>query len=746
MPIKVNEETKEFHLFNRNISYIFRVLEKSKQLEHLYYGKKIKHRESFKHLIEREIRPSCNMFEGDHTSSLEHIKQEYPSFGTTDYRYPAHMITNDAGSHVTNFQFESYEIIQGKPLLNQLPATYVENESEAETIEITLVDHTLKSKLILSYSIYADRSVICRNSRFINTGEEAFYLNNAMSMNVDFPDDNYEMVHLAGAWAREAHMEVQKISKGIQSVYSTRGASSHVHNPFLALKRPDTTEHTGDVYGFSLVYSGNFLAQVEVDAYSVTRVMMGINPFCFKWKLNSKESFQTPECVMVFSDQGLNGMSQTFHELYRTRLVRGNWRDKDRPILINNWEATYFNFNEEKILTIAKAAKDLGIELFVLDDGWFGERHDDTSSLGDWFTNKEKLPTGIKGLSEKIDVLGLKFGLWFEPEMVCKGTKLLNEHPNWIIATPGRSPSHGRNQFILDFTREEVVDHIFSLMDEIITGTKISYIKWDMNRYITEAYSMSLAADQQGEVYHRYILGVYSLYERLIQKHPQILFESCAGGGARFDPGMLYYAPQAWASDDTDAVERLKIQYGTSMVYPLNSIGSHVSAVPNHQVGRTTPIESRASVAYFGTFGYELDVTKLNDEEKRKVKEQVSFFKEKRNLIRNGQFYRLQNPFESNEVSWMIVSEDQREAIVGYYKILAKPNDKYYRIKLKGLNPEKLYHIKERGSNHYGDELMNIGIILAEDYTDRAYEYWQRELPGDFSSEIFVLKEVETAL
>ncbi|SDZ58906.1 alpha-galactosidase [Evansella caseinilytica] len=741
MTIKVNEDAKEFHLFNESISYIFRVLEKSKQLEHLYYGKKITHRDSFMHFIEREIRPSCNMFAGDHTSSLEHIKQEYPSYGTTDYRYPAHMITNQIGSQITNFQYEGYRIIQGKPALDGLPATYVDDAGEAETLEITLIDDVLQCKLVLSYTIYADRSVLCRNARFTNAGKEFFYLNNAMSASVDFPDDDYEMVHLAGAWARETHVNTQRLSKGIQSIYSARGASSHAHNPFLALKRSDATEHSGEVYGFSLVYSGNFLAQAEVDTYDVTRVIIGIHPFQFNWRLKPGESFQTPECVMVYSEQGLNGMSQTYHDLYRKRLVRGYWRDRTRPILINNWEATYFDFNEEKVLTIAKTAKELGIELFVLDDGWFGERHDDTSSLGDWFENKEKLPNGIDGLSEKITAMGMKFGLWFEPEMVCKDTKLYSAHPEWLIETPNRHPSHGRNQYVLDFSSEEVVDHIFELMDNILSKSKISYIKWDMNRYITEPYAKSLDSDQQGELFHRYILGVYKLYDKLIKKYPEILFESCAGGGARFDAGLLYYAPQAWASDDTDAVERLKIQYGTSMVYPLNAIGSHVSAVPNHQVGRITPMASRANVAYFGTFGYEMDITKLNDEEKEKIKEHTAFFKEKRELIRTGRFYRLLSPFEANEVSWMVVSEDKTEAIVGYYKVLAKPNDKYYRIRLKGLDPSKRYAINGKDSTHYGDELMNIGIILAEDFTDRAGDFWSQEKHGDFSSRLFVLTE-----
>ncbi|WP_226671357.1 alpha-galactosidase [Metabacillus litoralis] len=741
MPIKFNRETMEFHLFNENISYLFRVLEKSNYLEHLYYGKKINHRHSFHHLIERDVRPSSNMFENDHTSSLEHIKQEYPSYGSTDFRYPAHMIKNNLGSHITDFQYESYKIFKGKSQLENLPATYVEDLEEADTLEITLYDTIIKTKLILSYTIYADRNVITRNARFINENDDAVYINNAMSTSIDLPDDQYEMVHLNGAWARETHMDTQKLSKGVQSIYSTRGASSHVHNPFLALKRFDANEHSGEAIGFSLVYSGNFIGQVEVDTYGISRVMMGINPFQFTWKLTPQETFQTPECVMVYSENGLNGLSQTYHDLYRKRLARGKWRDQIRPILINNWEATYFNFDEEKILNIVKSSRDLGIELFVLDDGWFGKRDDDSSSLGDWFEYDQKLPNGINGLSEKVEALGMKFGLWFEPEMVSKGTKLFDEHPDWIISSPNRRASHGRNQFVLDFSRKEVVDHIFMLMDNIIGKSKISYIKWDMNRYITEAYSQKLEIDQQGEVFHRYILGVYDLYERLIAKYPDILFESCAGGGARFDPGMLFYAPQTWASDNTDAVERLKIQYGASMVYPLSSIGSHVSAVPNHQVGRMTPLETRANVAYFGTFGYELDVTQLSDAEKSAVKQQVFFFKEKRELIHNGTFFRMQNPFESNETSWMVVSTDQSEAIVGYYKVLAKPNDKYSRVKLQGLDPNKLYTINKSETTHYGDELMNIGIILAEDYTDRASEYWSREHPHDYSARIFVLEE-----
>ncbi|MDE6357509.1 MAG: alpha-galactosidase, partial [Eubacteriales bacterium] len=446
-----------------------------------------------------------------------------------------------------------------------------------------------------------------RSARFSN---EKFVLTNAMSFSVDLPDYKYEMIELTGAWSRERNVKTRKLEHGTQGIYSMRGCSSGNYNPFIALKRFNTDEFSGEVYGFSLVYSGNFLAQVDVDTYDVARVTLGINPNNFNWTLNNGEEFQTPEVVSVYSDKGLNKMSQTYHTLYRTRLARGYWRDRERPILVNNWEATYFDFNEEKIISLAEKAKELGIELLVLDDGWFGKRNDDTSSLGDWYVNLEKLPNGISGLSKKITDMGISFGLWIEPEMVNKDSDLYRAHPEYMLATPNRNISHGRNQYILDFSKKEVIDYIYTMLEKVISESKISYIKWDMNRCMSEVFSSGMDSEYQGKVMHKYILGVYDLYERLISKFPEILFESCASGGARFDPGMLYYAPQCWTSDNTDAIERLKIQYGTSMVYPLSSIGSHVSAIPNHQVFRNTPIETRANVAYFGTFGYELDLNK----------------------------------------------------------------------------------------------------------------------------------------
>ncbi|GER67838.1 alpha-galactosidase [Weizmannia acidilactici] len=733
MPIFVNEKTQEFHLQNNGISYIFGVISESGQLEHLYFGKKIRHRPSFQHLKERRRHSaSTNRIEGSYTTSLEYIKQEYPAYGTTDFRMPAYEIRDKMGSTISDFRYRGYSIRKGKPKLEGLPATYTENIHEAETLEIYLFDDVLGGELILFYTIFNGWDAITRHAVFSNKGGERFYLNAAMSASIDFPDSDFEMVTLAGAWAREMDVQAKPLGRGIQSVYSARGASSHQFNPFLALKRPDATEGSGEVYGFSLVYSGNFLAQVEVDNFHVTRIMIGIHPFQFKWKLNPGETFTTPECVIVYSVRGLNGMSQTYHELYRTRLVRGIWRDKPRPVLFNNWEATYFRFTEEKILTLAMESKKLGIELFVLDDGWFGRRDNDKSSLGDWEPNLEKLPGGIKGLSEKIEALGMKFGLWFEPEMVNKDSNLYRKHPDWVISVPGRPMSHGRNQYVLDFTRDEVVGYVFEAMSRTIRESKISYIKWDMNRNMTEVFSKAWPKSRQGEIFHRYILGVYKLYEKLISHFPNILFESCASGGGRFDPGMLYYAPQTWASDDTDAVERLKIQYGASLVYPLSSIGSHVSAVPNHQTGRITPLETRANAAYFGAFGYELDLTSLTVEEKTAIKKQIAFFKAKRALFRFGRFYRLLSPFPSNEAAWMAVSSDQKEAVVGYYRVLAQPNPPFSRIRLAGLDPGMLYAVDGYGEPVYGDELMQVGLLL-----DKI------ETKGDFVSSLYCIRAAE---
>ena len=738
MLIYVDEQKKQFHLTNGMVSYIFHVM-RNGQLGSLYYGKALHPNTQFSYIHQYDYPTTYSShLEGDRAFSLETIRQEYPVYGTTDYREPALSIIQPDGSHISNFTYKSHFITAGKPALQGLPATYTEDERDAETIQIVLEDTILQAELILSYTIFKDLPVITRSSYIFNNGQNPFYLERFMSTSVDLPDKDFSMVQLSGAWSREFYVKERNLEVGIQSISSIRGSSSHQHNPFLALKRKSTTELQGEVYSFNFIYSSNFIAQAEVDQFDSTRVMIGIHPFRFSWKLSKNEHFQAPEVVMVYSDTGLNGMSQTYHDLYRNHLIRGMWKNTDRPVLLNSWEATYFNFDERKLIEIAKEAKKLGIELFVLDDGWFGKRNDATSSLGDWFENRDKLPHGIKYLAQKINELGLKFGLWFEPEMVSPKSELYKLHPDWTVKTPNRSTSLGRNQLVLDFSRQEIVNELYQRMSSIIRETNLSYIKWDMNRNITEAYSMCLQADKQDEFFHRYILGVYDLYEQLISEFPHILFESCAGGGGRFDPGLLFYAPQAWASDDTDPVERLKIQYGASLPYPIYSIGSHVSSVPNHQTKRSTPLSFRANVAYFGTIGYELNPITLTNEEKTIIKEQIIFYKNHRNLIRTGDFYRLKDPYTGNESAWMVVSKDKNEALVGWYKILATPNPrKIQTLKITGLDPKGKYTINHLDNTYYGDELMYNGIPLPPEFNGPNKKIAKRA--GDFQSEVFYL-------
>ena len=740
MPIIYNEKTREFHLYNQEISYIIKILDND-QPGQLYYGKRLTYREDFSHLFEYAMRDmSPYAFEGNSTFSLENIKQEYPTFGCGDMRFPAYEIERENGSHVVEFVYKEHKIYNGKPKLEGLPATYVESDDEAQTLELVLEDTSINTRIVLLYTIYEAFPVIARSVRFECDSDEKITLLSAMSACVDLPDKDYEMIDLAGVWARERHVRRHKLDYGIQSIYSMRGCSSYQFNPFLALARENADEFQGQVYGFSLVYSGNFLAQTEVDNYDTARVLMGIHPNGFKWTLEKGESFQTPEMVMVYSEAGLNGMSQTFHKLYRTRLARGTWRDKVRPILINSWEAFYFDFDAPKLLGLADVAADLGMELFVLDDGWFGKRDDSTSSLGDWYPNEEKLKGTLKELAEKINAKGLKFGLWIEPEMTNKDSDLYRAHPDWLLAEQGKRICHSRTQYVLDFSKKEVREYIGDMLENLLAEVPVSYIKWDMNRTFSEVFSNGNDREYQGKVCHKYILGVYELYERLTSRFPHVLFESCASGGARFDPGMLYYAPQGWTSDDTDAIERLKIQYGTSMVYPVSCMGSHVSASPNHQTNRVTPIETRADVAYFGTFGYELDLLKLGEEDKAEIRRQIAFMKEKRDLIQKGTFYRLKSPFEGNETAWMIVSEDQKKALVGYYRVMQPVNVGFKRLKLKGLKEDICYKVSGYDYDCYGDELMQVGMILS----DSASGVWKKGVndKGDFQAEVFEIVAV----
>lgn len=742
MSIVFHEKNRTFHLFNDKISYIMAVLPNG-QMGQLYFGKRIHQREDYSYLLEMMARPMGSyVFENDRTLSLEHVKQEYGVYGSTDYRCPAVEILQENGSRISDFCYKSHTVSGGKPKLKGLPATYTESDSEAETLTLVLEDRVTGIELELLYTLFAGSGIIARSARFLNCGKKPVHLLKAMSFCMDLPDHDYDWIQFSGAWARERYPKKRRLETGIQSVGSMRGHSSHEHNPFVILKRPTADEFQGEVIGFSLIYSGNFLAQAEVDTHDTTRVLLGINPEWFDWKLEPGEGFQTPEAVMVYTDRGMNDMSQTFHRLFQKRLARGYWRDRERPILINNWEATYFDFTEERIVEIAKKAKEQGIELFVLDDGWFGKRTSERAGLGDWKANPERLPEGITGLAQKIEALGMKFGLWFEPEMVNKDSDLYREHPDWILSVPERRQSQGRYQYVLDFSRKEVVDYIYDRMAEILGSGKVSYVKWDMNRSITECWSAALPADRQGEVFHRYILGVYDLYDRLNTAFPEVLFESCASGGGRFDPGLLYYAPQGWASDDTDAAERLKIQYGTSYCYPISSIGAHVSASPNHQIMRSTPLYTRANVACFGTFGYELDLNRLTAEEQEEVKRQTAFMKKYRSVLQFGSFYRLESPFEGNVTVWMSVSGDRKTAVVGWYRTLNGINMGYTRVKLRGLEPDSVYRVSADGvlrGEYYGDELMNVGLVTSDADSGEL-------LPGmrpscDFDSRIFVLEK-----
>lgn len=733
MPIIFHPETDTFHLYNNSLSYIIKILP-NQQIGNLYFGKKIRDRKNFDHLFELASRGVRVCVDETHNNfSLEHIKQEFPSPYKGDMRLGSIDLAQSSGSHVVEFYYESHEIFSGKRPLEGLPATYIEEDEEASSLWITLKDHLLNIIAILQYTLYEHRAVLTRSVKLCNEGNETVVIEALSSLNLDLPDADYDMITLTGAWARERSVKIHHLHEGIQSIYSLRGHSSANFNPFFALKRKETTENQGEAIGFSFVYSGNFLAQVDVDSFNTARINLQIHPATFSWPLYPGESFQTPEAILVYSNQGMNSMSQTFHSLFRQRLVRGPYRDQPRPILINNWEGTYMNFNETILIEMAKEAKDLGIELFVLDDGWFEGRNTDTTSLGDWRPDPVKLPHGLSALAKKINDLGLNFGLWIEPEMISKHSLLYKNHPDWVLGVPDRSLSVGRHQYVLDFSNPKVVDHIARQLENILDHTTISYIKWDMNRSMSEVFSSCHSSKEQGMVYHKYILGVYRLYERLIRKYPHILFESCASGGGRFDPGMLYYAPQTWTSDNTDAIERLKIQYGTSLVYPLSSIGSHVSAAPNHQLMRNTLLSTRANVAYFGTFGYELDPRILLQDEKAEIRKQVEFMKKNRSLLQFGTFYRLLSPFENKEAAWMVVSEDRSKAIVGYYRPLQEVNERFRRLPLQGLDPDLLYTIEGRSYEAYGDELMHAGLIT----TDLSCQEQTDE--GDYVSKSFIL-------
>ncbi len=647
--------------------------------------------------------------------SLDTLPQEYPTHGSSDFRQPALEVFQPTdGSRIVSLRYAGHRIEAGKPALDGLPSTHIESSDAADTLTITLEDKLIGLRVELLYTVFNDHPVITRSARIVNAGTAPLEIRRALSASVDFDTDvaGHEFIQLSGAWARERDAHFSKLRPGVQAVDSRRGTSSHQHSPFIALAERGADEEHGEVRAFNLVYSGNFLAQAELDQFACTRAQIGINPFDFAWRLAPGDAFQTPEAVLVYSADGLGGMSRALHRFYRRHLLPAAWRDRERPILVNNWEATYFNFDAAKLEAIATAGAELGVELFVLDDGWFGKRDNDHTSLGDWFVDRKKLPGGLTDLAERIKARGVEFGLWFEPEMISVESELHRAHPDWCIHVPGRPRTEGRQQLVLDFSRAEVREAIYESVSKILRETPITYVKWDMNRHLTEVGSAALPADRQQETAHRFVLGLYELMGRFTRDFPHILFEGCSGGGGRFDPGILAYFPQIWTSDDSDAIQRLRIQYGTSLAYPFSTMAAHVSAVPNHQVGRVTPLRTRGDVAFTGTFGYELDLGAMTDDEKAEVRRQTTFYKQVRGLLMSGDLYRLKSPYDSQETAWMIVSTDKAEALVTHVTVLAEPNAPCARLKLRGLDPSKTYRVR-RGDTETcvaGDVLMHAGL------------------------------------
>jgi alpha-galactosidase len=740
MPIEWRQGERQLHLYNDRISYVMQVLA-SGTLAHLYFGSRLATERDYGHFMR-------SSFIARYNQVLDPVPLELPTAGSGDYRIPMLTVRHADGSTVLDLVYREHEVRPGKPYLDGLPSTYVDDDAEAETVEICLVDGNSSMRVRLYTTIYADRPVVTRSMRVINEGTSDVKLTTAMSASLDLPDPEWHLQQLAGAWARETHIVDAPLVAGTRGVRSHRGSSGHQQNPFILLRRPWTTEAAGEAIGLSLVYSGNFLAEVEVDSADTVRARIGMDPETIRWQVTHGMDLQIPEAVLVWSDEGLGGVSDAYHRLYRERLVTGTWRDRPRPVLLNSWEGVYYDFDEDVLLEMATAARDLGAELFVLDDGWFGQRDDDTASLGDWTVDLRKLPSGLPDLVQRINDLGLHFGIWIEPEMVNPRSRLFEEHPEWAVGFPGRPRTELRNQYVLDMSNGEVVDYLERVIGNILSSAPIAYVKWDYNRYITEPYGASLPPERQNEFFHRYMLGVYDLYSRLTERFPEVLFESCAGGGGRNDPGMLAFAPQAWTSDDTDAVERQKIQYGTSLVYPLVAMGAHVSAVPNHQTGRTTPLDTRAAVAFFGNLGYQLDPRALDQAEADRVRAQIAWYKEHRELLHHGRFHRLVSPFEGdrNETAWMVVADDRQQALVGWYRTLTRPLPGPSLLRLRGLDPAARYRVTvwppaddwvtranelERG----GDELMSQGLFL----DDHA---WESQVRGDYQARIFELTEV----
>lgn len=742
MGILYDEKERVFALHTPSTSYVIGIACEEGFVGHLYYGRRLGSltgiTENFR-LKESPFTPEEN--DRDRVSFFDAFPFEYSSAGVGDFRESSLRVRDGRGHAAVSLFYEGHSITRGKDKLQGLPATFG-GEDEVTSLVIYCKDPVTGLKVDLCYSVFEKVDAITRSVRVHNTTGESVFLEKVMSgcLDLDLEGRRVEALTLHGSWARERHMERKPLGHGKFSVSVNRGESSHQEHPFLALLLDGADQNRGEVYGFHFVYSGNFLAQTQMSQFGSVRVVMGIDPEDFTWKLEAGESFQAPEMVLTYSDRGIGGMSNHFHDLYRNHLIRSPWLHKKRPILINNWEATYFDFNEEKILSIAEESARLGIEMLVLDDGWFGNRFDDNRALGDWEVNEEKLKGGLGALVSRINALGMKFGLWFEPEMISPDSDLYREHPDWAIAIPGRRPGLARNQLVLDISRREVRDHILGKMFHVLHSANIEYVKWDMNRPLTDLAGAQLPADRQGELFHRYVLGMYEMQERLLQEFPDLLLENCSGGGGRFDPGMLYYSPQIWCSDDTDAIERLMIQEGTALLYPLSTMGAHVSVCPNHVMGRSTPFSTRAMVALAGTFGYELDVTKLSDQDREQIPHQTKLYHAFHDLIREGNYYRNAS-FRENHLydCFQVTDHSGSKALVFYTQVMGQPNMHSRRVRLLGLCEEKEYVIytvnlesgellQPTGQVINGRILMNAGLGI-------------QRLWGDYQSRLIYLEE-----
>lgn len=705
MSVNFDENTGTFKLDTQNTSMIFRLFDNRHILSE-YWGVRIQNAD-----LTRLWQPCGSGFspviKGD-SYSLDLIPTEYPAFGSGDFRSPAINVKFPDGNRLLDLRYKSHTIKDGDTYFEGLPHL----DGADQTLEITLQDEFNRIEVVLRYSVFEEEDIISRSACIRNLTGSPAVITRAFSASIDLPGCDFDMISLYGSYARERQIDRTHLHHGTQSIESRRGASSHQQNPFIAIVSPETTENSGDAYAAALVYSGNFIAQAEVDPFNYTRLQIGINPFDFEWNLDAGDTFTTPEAVLTYSSQGLNKMSQNFHSVFKYHLGHTKYRNKPRPIVINSWEATYFNFDEAKLIKIIESCKGLGIETFVLDDGWFGHRDDDTTSLGDWFEDRHKLPNGLDPLIKSCENVGMKFGLWFEPEMISEKSKLYEAHPEWCIRYNDKRYCFGRNQLVLDLSQNEVLEYLKKTIGSVLKNHRISYVKWDMNRHITDAYSVALPADRQSELYHRYILNLYKLLDYLTSEFPNVIFEGCSGGGGRFDAGMLYYMPQIWASDNTDAVERLKIQYGTSMLYPPQCMTAHVSACPNHQMGRNTPFYTRGLVAMSASLGYELDPLSLTEQEREEIKNQTAMYKKIAPLITDGVFYRLMDPYKNSWCAWMFVSQDKCSAFCVCVQQLSTYCIPNQRVKMAGLDPLSKYHIDELNADFNGDELMYAGIAL----------------------------------